>query len=210
MCGRFYLHAELNDILRRFNIRQMGSVSIRTGEIFPTQQIAVIVENPVRELVAMRWGWEASFLKKTLINARAETLLDKQMFRQAIHNRRCIVPASGYYEWAAAKDGKKRYEIALKDQPLIALAGIYQSQRMESGKQIDAVTIITRQAAPQIQTIHDRMPLVLGPQEQEAFLSADLPESELRELLLWEKNFEQLYALPYEEERNATDNARHE
>lgn len=210
MCGRFYLHAELNDILRRFNIRQMGSVSIRTGEIFPTQQIAVIVENPVRELVAMRWGWEASFLKKTLINARAETLLDKQMFRQAIHNRRCIVPASGYYEWAAAKDGKKRYEIALKDQPLIALAGIYQSQRMESGEQIDAVTIITRQAAPQIQTIHDRMPLVLGPQEQEAFLSADLPESELRELLLWEKNFEQLYALPYEEERNATDNARHE
>lgn len=210
MCGRFYLHAELNDILRRFNIRQMGSVRIRTGEIFPTQQIAVIVENPVRELVTMRWGWEASFLKKTLINARAETLLDKPMFRQAIHSRRCIVPASGYYEWAVAKDGKKRYEIALKDQPLIALAGIYQSQRMESGDVIDAVTIITRQAAPQIQKIHDRMPLVLGLQEQEAFLSADLPESELRELLLWENNFEQLYALPYEEERNATDNARHE
>lgn len=205
MCGRFYLDAALDEILRHFNIRPMGSVKIRSGEIFPTQEIPVIVANPERELLTMRWGWEAPFLKKTLINARSETLLEKNMFIQAARTRRCLVPASGYYEWAQGEGQKTRYTISVKDQPLIALAGIYQSQPTETGERISAVTIITREAAAPIRRIHDRMPVLLGSKEQDAFLSSDLSELELRHLLSLENVFKDIEATPFKEDRDAAE-----
>ncbi len=208
MCGRFYLDADLNDILQHFNVHQIRSVQLHTGEIFPTEQVAVITEQPERQLVNMRWGWEASFLKKTLINARAETLLDKEFYRESIRTRRCIVPASGYYEWGMTGQGKQRYGIFVKDQPLIALAGLYQFQTTKAGEKISAVTIITKPAAHHIRSIHDRMPMMLGNQDFEKFLEVNLSDEALRELLSAEETRLQLQLLPLPEDKNAANDSR--
>lgn len=200
MCGRFYLDADLDEILRRFQVRQIGSVEIRQGEHFPTQQIPVIYDGLERTLVTMRWGWEAAFMKRPLINARAETLLDKGFYRQAARKCRCIVPISGYYEWAAEASGKHRYAICQPEEPLMALAALYQSQPDPSGALIEAVTIITRAAAPETSAIHDRMPLVLAPGQWEDYLSAALPDAALAALLKSSASGQHFTAIPKLEE----------
>jgi putative SOS response-associated peptidase YedK len=122
-----------------------------------------------------RWGLIPFWAKDEkigyrTINARAETVDSKPAFRAAFRRRRCLIPASGFYEWQAGPQGKQPYCIHPKYRPLFALAGLYEHWRDGTGQEIDSCTILVTQANPLIQPVHDRMPVILRPENYAAWL----------------------------------------
>jgi putative SOS response-associated peptidase YedK len=124
--------------------------------------------NGAPELVSMRWGLVPWWWKKPLkqlpasFNARAETVTDKPMFREAFKRHRCIIPASGYYEWLKRPDGKQPYFISAADGSVLSFAGLWDRWKIpETGEPVISCTIIVTDANALTRPIHDRMPVVL-------------------------------------------------
>ena len=180
MCGRFTQHytwAEVHGFLDVFgaprNLRARYNIA-------PTTDIDVLrldVEGR-RELVRMRWGLVPFFWKKTLkevpatFNARAETVGDKPMFREAFRRRRCIIPASGFYEWTGEKGEKVPHLFTATDgSPVLGFAGLWDRWRdATTGEDILSATIIVSGASEWMQPYHDRMPVLLGRDQFAAWL----------------------------------------
>ena len=172
MCGRYYIQAEdsaeeirelLNEIASREN-----APAFKTGEIFPTDSAPVIVNNRVfvpRPFV-MRWGFE---MKNTslLINARSETVSEKALFKDLYRERRALIPASGYYEWEKAGSERVKYSIS-NPEKCIFMAGLYRPRTDGNGHEF---VILTRDAAPGIRFIHQRMPVLFALDSAGAWLS---------------------------------------
>lgn len=167
MCGRYAstlppeMMTELYKLLNQLEL-------VPRYNIAPTQPIAAIWEqHGRRESHFARWGLVPGWVKDPrkfplLINARAETMADKPAFRDALKHGRCIIPASGYYEWHTNPDKTKQpYYITLSDDQPMALAGLYTSWMGPNGEEIDSVATITVPANPQLSQIHDRMPAIL-------------------------------------------------
>jgi putative SOS response-associated peptidase YedK len=134
----------------------------------PGQAVAVVREHEGRrELGVLQWGLVPFWAKdatigRRLINARLDGLAEKPAFREAWTRRRCLIPASGFYEWSEAKGGRKRpYFIHASDEPLLALAGLWERWRTPSGERLETCVIVTTEATPQLASIHDRMPLLV-------------------------------------------------
>jgi putative SOS response-associated peptidase YedK len=130
--------------------------------------VAVVRERDGRrQLDALQWGLVPFWAKDTtigrrLINARLDSLAEKPAFREAWTRRRCLIPASGFYEWSEAKGGRKRpYFIRASDEPLLALAGLWERWRAPSGERIETCVIVTTEATQQLASIHGRMPLLV-------------------------------------------------
>lgn len=160
--------------------------------IAPTQPIAIIEHHQgSRRLRFVRWGlipsWvkDPSDLKSDLINARAEGIGDKPSFRAAFRQRRCLVPADGFYEWQArGKAGKQPYLIRRSDGQPLALAGLCEHWQDAHGNEIDSATIITTSANSLLRPIHERMPVILPPAAWAAWLGeAEAGAEDLAELL---------------------------
>lgn len=162
MCGRFFLDVSFEEILSQYDLSVLEGVYDSREELFPTQPILTIVNRKgTLKAVPMKWGMTLPTLKKPIINARAETVHDKRLFTTAIEKRRCLIPASGYYEWMIGSEQKKqKMKIILPDTPLFAFAGLYNVYEIE-GKKIAMASILTMDAAPCIAHIHDRMPVIL-------------------------------------------------
>lgn len=167
MCGRYAatlppeMMAELFKLLNSIEM-------VPRYNIAPTQPIAAIWEEAGRrEGHFARWGLVPRWVKDPrefplLINARAESMADKPAFRDALKHGRCIVPASGYYEWHTGPDKKKRpYYITRADGQPMALAGLYATWSGPEGEEVDSVATITVAANRQLSEIHDRMPAIL-------------------------------------------------
>ena len=167
MCGRYAstlppemmqeLFATLNrlELIPRYNVA-------------PTQPVAAIwEESNRREAHFARWGLVPRWVKDPrefplLINARVETMAEKPAFRDALKHGRCIIPASGYYEWRTNPDKSKQpFYITLADGQPMALAGLYAVWSGPEGEEVDTVATITVPANPQLAVIHDRMPAIL-------------------------------------------------
>ncbi|MCB1219888.1 MAG: SOS response-associated peptidase [Planctomycetales bacterium] len=170
MCGRFTMTRSLEDLMLRFDLEDASGVSLRPNyNTAPGQQIAVVhVEPGGRVLSMMRWGLIPSWAKDPavgfrMINARSETAAEKPSFRSAFRRRRCIIPADGFYEWHKTTSGAKQpYLIGSQDQPLMALAGLWETwEDPESGDDVDSATILTTAANEFMSRIHDRMPVIL-------------------------------------------------
>lgn len=144
----------------------------------------------------MSWGlipsWvqtpaQAAQIRSKTLNARAETVLEKPAFRQAVRRRRCLVPADGFYEWRAFQGKKYPYFIFLKDKSVFSFAGIWEEWvDPETGEVIKTYSILTTEANPLLAKIHNtkkRMPVILPPAEEKAWLSAGAGEAVLRSLL---------------------------
>lgn len=167
MCGRYAatLPAEaMRELYRLLNTLPV----VPRYNIAPTQPILAIWEaEGRREAHFARWGLVPGWVKDPrefplLINARAETMADKPAFRDPLKHGRCIVPASGYYEWHTGADGKKRpYYITRADGAPMALAGLYATWMGPDGEEIDSVATITVPANAQLAVIHHRMPAIL-------------------------------------------------
>lgn len=174
MCGRFFIDLSPSDILERFNIPGQESF-FQNYNITPSQQIAAIrAGDSGRELVNLKWGLLPSWSKTdksqySMINARAETVHSKPAYRNAFRQRRCLIPASGFYEWQKTASGKQPWAIGMKDDAPFAMAGIW--EHWQQGEQvIESCSIIVTESNDCIRPIHDRMPCIIAPSEYDQWL----------------------------------------
>jgi putative SOS response-associated peptidase YedK len=173
---RFEVANRLEDRTARYNIA-------------PTQAVPVIVRNSPNRIVMMRWGlipyWaHADKIPTKMFNARAETITEKVSFKRLLPSRRCIVPASGYYEWQATENGKQPYYIHADAGEYLPFAGLYDIWKNPEGREIYSCTIITTQPTASLQAIHTRMPVILEPKAEAVWLNADVTDpKELTPLL---------------------------
>ncbi|MBC8269872.1 MAG: SOS response-associated peptidase [Rhodospirillaceae bacterium] len=170
MCSRYEIDAPWSDIAQRFGLDDAAD-GFAGGEIRPTDMALVITSGG--SPCTMRWGIPASWDGKPLINARCETLKQKQSFRPLLTDR-CLVPASAYFEWR--RDGKKRLKntITFNNYRLMAFAGL---------RTADHFTIITCQPNPSIAHIHNRMPVTLPTMAESQWSDNTLPFEDVRHLL---------------------------
>jgi putative SOS response-associated peptidase YedK len=180
MCGRFILTTPPQALEELFEIRCATNLAPRYN-IAPTQQACVIglSQGEQRELRAFHWGLVPNWAKDTsqasgLINARSETLAQKPAFRDAFARRRCLIPADGFYEWAAgAKGGKHPYLLTVGDGDYFAFAGLWEGWRNPSGEIHRSFTIITTSATAELEDLHHRMPVILPPTDYRSWLDPD-------------------------------------
>lgn len=168
MCGRYVL-GEVDGLTERFNLRQLPLGFFTHYNVAPGQQMPVVVaEGDRNAAVLMKWGLIPSWAKDPkigyrTINARAEGVADKPSFRTPFKRQRCIVPASGFYEWLKAGGGKTPYFIHRKDGELVGFAGLWDRWRDPDGHEIQSYSIITTEPNELVAPIHNRMPAILGP-----------------------------------------------
>ena len=166
MCGRFTLAAGPEFIADYFHIDGPIPEFQPSWNITPGVDIPVICELPGNERTCslMHWGLIPHWAKEPdskykMINAKAETLNQRPAYRDAYKHRRCLIPANGFYEWQATPQGKQPYYIHRKDGGLLAFAGLW--EYWEGEHIINSCSIITTEANPLLQAIHDRMPVIL-------------------------------------------------
>jgi putative SOS response-associated peptidase YedK len=193
MCGRYSLSSPDADLLsRRFNIRESVEVDDEPRyNIAPTDPVLAVRRHDAEgnELGRLRWGlvpgrW-AEKGGRPLINARAETLESQPAFRESFHERRCLIPADGFYEWLTDDRGKRPVWLSREDRELFAFAGIWAGLPERSGDGVlHSCAIVTTEPNGLIRPIHDRMPVVLAPEAEEAWLDPAAEPGDLRELLV--------------------------
>jgi putative SOS response-associated peptidase YedK len=191
MCGRYTLAESPRKLAKRFDVPQTPDLPF-DGErynIAPTQQLPIIrsIDNK-RDMILARWGLIPSWAKdikvgNRLINARADTVASKPSFRAAFKARRCLVPADGFYEWHKTEDGKQPYYIRLKEREPFAFAGLWERWRPEEGDLVESYTVITTDANELMTTIHNRMPVILAPEDYAIWLKSDASSDVLLHLL---------------------------
>lgn len=193
MCGRFTNEADQKAIEKEFKVGKLNKLSFEPRyNIAPTNMIDAVLESKSeRILTVLKWGLIPSWAKddaigNKLINARAETLSEKPSFKNAFRSRRCIIPASGFYEWAKKGSGAKQpYYFYLKDKDVFGFAGLWEEWLdKESGELVDTCTIITTEANAVLEPVHDRMPVILKPEDYDEWLDETEKNTERLQKLL--------------------------
>ncbi len=164
MCGRYYVDDETAREIERIiriadeKVRKAASVTVQTKDICPTDIAPVLAasENGIR-CSMQKWGFPGFDGKQVIFNARSESAPDKKMFRECVEHRRIVVPATWFYEWNRNKEKNIFYR---KEQPVLFMAGIYNRYQNE-----DRFVILTTQANESMSPVHNRMPLILEPEE---------------------------------------------
>jgi len=192
MCGRFTLTTDIQTVAQTFNASVPASLQTAPRyNVAPTQDVVAVMNGDSRHLEMLRWGLIPSWAKEEsigsrMINARAETLAEKSSFKRLLHNRRCLIVADGFYEWAQQPGTKSKTPmyITLKDHELLAFAGLWNSWPNSDGQQLRTCTIITTEPNELMATIHNRMPALLLPDALTSWLDPSMQdEQELRHLL---------------------------
>jgi putative SOS response-associated peptidase YedK len=192
MCGRYALHAPAESLAEDFDaILEVAALTPRYNAA-PLQWLPVVRQRPSGERVihALRWGLLPAWAKDEgmaarLINARAETLSERPAFRAAFGRRRCVIPASGFYEWARHLAGKQPFYLSPPDGSLLALGGLWERwTRAADGQTIDTFAIVTTAANPLVSELHDRMPLILSADEVGLWLDQSTPLARIQQMLI--------------------------
>jgi putative SOS response-associated peptidase YedK len=189
MCGRFVLTANPDVIQTAFDLTSIPAEMTPRYNIAPTQPVAVITNDNPKALTFHRWGLIPSWAKdikigNQMINARSESVSEKPAFRSAFKRRRCLIPADGFYEWRKEGGEKTPMFIHLKDRPVFAMAGLWEIWHSPDGGELRTCTIITTEANSFMQTMHDRMPVILHKEDYDFWLSPDEePVARLQALL---------------------------
>jgi putative SOS response-associated peptidase YedK len=183
MCGRFTLTATPQQLQEAFPGLQTPPEMPARYNIAPTQPVAVITNHLPDKLDFFTWGLIPSWAKdpsigSRLINARAETLAEKPAFRAAFRRRRCLIPASGFYEWRQELGSKTKTPlyISLPNGAPLAFAGLWENWNAPDGSQILSCTIITTPPNDLMRSIHNRMPAILAPEDYAAWLDPDVSD----------------------------------
>ncbi len=171
MCGRYSLFAPGGLLEALFQIEPLGELPPRYN-IAPGGPILAVrpTKTGTRAPALFQWGLIPSWSKDPtigarMINARAETAAEKPSFRAAMKRRRCLIPASGFYEWAKAGSARQPFYIEMKDKEPFAFAGVWEGWCGEDGSEIDSCAILTTDANDLLKTIHHRMPVILHPKD---------------------------------------------
>lgn len=188
MCGRFTQRKPAKVIEEHFGV--VVPETQPSFNIAPTQNVlAIRAEGDGRDATWLKWGLVPSWAKDPsmgarLINARAETVTEKPSFREAFKKRRCIIPADGFYEWQRREGRKQPYFFRMRDDRPFGFAGLWERWEGEGGEVLDSCTILTTEANEVLRPVHDRMPVILHPEEYSLWLEAHERErAMLRELL---------------------------
>ena len=185
MCGRFALTSNESTLRERFKTNIPITLT-RRFNIAPSQKILVLRARShqiSRESALLRWGLIPSWARDQsigakLTNARSETALTKPSFRDSFRQRRCLIPADGFYEWTASKNIKQPYYIRLASHQPFGIAGLWDSYESD-GERIETCTILTCGANEAMKHLHPRMPVVIKPERYDAWLDPATPVSEL-------------------------------
>ena len=210
MCGRYTLRTPIETLAERFEIDEYPSSISASYNIAPTQGVAaVIAEDGKRKLEMLHWGLIPSWaddpgVGNRMINARAETVAEKPSFRKAFRNHRCLLLADGFYEWQKGADGKQPYYIRMDDGSPFAFAGLWES--WQNGREVRSATIITTDANDVVAPIHNRMPVILHPEDYELWLDPDFDEKEPLTTLLKPYPAEAMEAYPVSRRVNSPSN----
>lgn len=183
MCGRFIIDRNYEVSQERFSSQEIADAFLRLEthgyNLAPGQQLPIVLDTrDGRRLRMMHWGLRRPFARNgmpTPTNARAETILDKPMFRDLVARKRCLIPGNGYYEWKPVGGKRIPYYIST-DQPLYACAGIYERFVTHDGVLVESYCMITVPANEAIADIHPRMPAILLPEDEAAWSSLDVTD----------------------------------
>jgi putative SOS response-associated peptidase YedK len=215
MCGRYVIEGT-TELSERFQLRQIPAdlfPEMATYNAAPTQLLPVIIEEAGERVArSMQWGllprWQRKDGKAGIapINARAETLFEKPMFRGLTKHKRCIVPASGFYEWQKTGGRKQPYYITSDDGELWGFAGLYDETHAEDIDAAGSFTIITTSANPLLSSLHERMPVILRRDDEGDWISADLEDPHEVEQFLLPYPEEEMQVYPVSTAVNNTRN----
>lgn len=183
MCGRLVLKDNIEDLSSCFQIDNVDDLLLEARyNIYPGQNVPVIIMEERKKFVMMRWGLVPSWSNDPLIgfqmiNARAETLSQKASFKNSFKKLRCIIPCSGFYEWKKLdKKTKVPYFIRLRNGTPFALAGLWDRWNKDGGNLI-TFTIITTTPNNIIKPIHDRMPVILKSENHDMWINPDITDT---------------------------------
>lgn len=184
MCGRFRLSRRKQVIAERFDAISNDEDWTPRYNIAPTQPIPVVRQHPVeptRHLSQMRWGLIPSWSKDDshaakMINARSETAATLPAFQDAFRSRRCLIPADGFYEWQVRGANKQPYCFEVNEGELFAFAGLWDGWKAASGEWIRSCAILTTTANAVSSPVHDRMPVILNPDDYDLWLDPGMRE----------------------------------
>lgn len=175
MCGRFQLSVKGKHIKERFNVEVFDELYKPNYNCSPSQKLPVITNVEQNRLNYFRWGLIPSWAKDPkigykMINTRAESITEKPSFKDTFKKRRCLIPANGFYEWKK-NEQKTPFRIFLKNEALFSMAGIWETRLDSEGRPISTFSIITTAPNKLMKNIHNRMPVILPPELEDAWLN---------------------------------------
>jgi putative SOS response-associated peptidase YedK len=191
MCGRYVVAYDPETLVSGFSLTRVVPFPHRWN-VAPQSPVPVVRETKEGERVAelMQWGLVPHWAKDATIghklnNARADGVFDKPSFRQAARRRRCLLPASGFYEWQATPSGKQPWYISASGAPFIAMAGLFEAWRPSADAEwLLSCCVITTEANALMAPLHDRMPVILAPDQWPRWLARDVHDPALLAPLL--------------------------
>jgi putative SOS response-associated peptidase YedK len=190
MCGRFSLASRATQVAKQFGVAHLATHGHRYN-IAPLQEAVVVVcQQSIRRAALMRWGLVPSWASdpasgQKMINARSETASDKPAFRTAFRQRRCLVPVDGFYEWEHEGRQKRPWRFCRRDRNPFALAGMWEEWRGPGHSPWQTFTILTTSANALLARMHDRMPVIIPPEQYAFWLDeAETDPVRLRPLLV--------------------------
>ena len=184
MCGRFTLFTNIEEIIDRFDIQAAFNDEYHSSyNVAPTHSVlSVINDGTKNRLGYLRWGLIPSWAKDEkigykMINARSETITEKVSFKNAYKNKRCLILADSFYEWKKTPERKIPMRIKLKNNAPFGMAGLWESWKSPNGM-IYSCTVITTTPNELMTSIHDRMPVILRPEDEEIWLDSSIHDTE--------------------------------
>lgn len=185
MCGRFYLDVAKDQLMAHYALDAAPDDISPRYNIAPSQDILAVraIDQHERNLDYLHWGLIPSWAQDdhphySMINARAETVASKPAYRSAFKHRRCLIPVSGFYEWHPQADYKQPYAISLKDDGVFSLAGLWEHWESQDGKVIESCSIVVTEANTVLKPIHDRMPVIIAPDNYATWLDPAIQDKE--------------------------------
>lgn len=215
MCGRYSQRQSAEIIAQAFQVDNVPPLKPRYN-IAPTQSVPTILQlstSTNRQLKMLHWGLIPSWAKDSkmgskLINARAETVAEKPSFRSAFRQRRCLVLADGFYEWQQQEDKQKQpFYFRMSDEHPFAFAGLWEHwEDKDTGKTIESCTLLTTEPNELMQSVHNRMPVILEPKNYDIWLDPEVKNPELLQPFLHPYPAEKMTSFPVSKAVNKASN----
>ena len=188
MCGRFTLSLDADELQEELALGAVPREMHPRYNVAPTQPVAAVVDGATRDVVMLHWGLVPAWAKdpaigNKLINARCETLAEKPSFRTAFARRRCLIITTGFYEWDKLGGKKQPYFINLASNKPFMFAGLWETWHSPEGAPLNSCTIITCAANELVGKLHERMPVIISPDQQARWLAPKGQIADLQMLL---------------------------
>jgi putative SOS response-associated peptidase YedK len=213
MCGRFTLFTDIEEIKERFDIQGSFDGEYQFSyNIAPSQSVLSVINDGTRNRLGyLRWGLIPFWAKDEkvgykMINARAETIAEKSSFKNAYKKKRCLIIADSFYEWKKTPERKIPMRIKLKNHAPFGMAGLWESWKSPEGISIYSCSVITTVPNELMTSIHDRMPVILKPEDEKDWLNPSVNDPAYLQQYLNSFDSEQMEAFEVSTDVNSTKN----